>query len=84
MSVSFVDLAHVSTNIFSEFSVWDHLEAVHSVSLINVYLDLGNPGGSGFWVREHRWGTRGQRGSVCKHQGAEVDNSYHSWRVPSK
>jgi hypothetical protein len=28
--------------------------AVHSVFLINVYLDLENPGGSGFWVGENR------------------------------
>ncbi len=27
--------------------------AVHSVFLINIYLDLGNPGGSGFWVGEN-------------------------------
>ncbi len=32
----------------------DHLEAVHSVVLIDVYLDLENPGGSGFWVGENR------------------------------
>jgi hypothetical protein len=28
--------------------------AVHSVFLIDVYLDLKNPGGSGFWVGENR------------------------------
>ncbi len=28
--------------------------AVHSVSLIDVYLDLENPGGSGFWEGENR------------------------------
>ncbi len=33
--------------------------AVHSVSLINVYLDLENPGGSGFWVGEYRRVTGG-------------------------
>jgi hypothetical protein len=27
--------------------------AVHSVFLIDVYLDLENPGGSGFWVGEN-------------------------------
>ncbi len=51
--------------------------AVLSVFLIDVYLDLENPGGSGFWVG---WGrTEGllgeQEGSVCKHQGTEVDGS---------
>jgi hypothetical protein len=33
--------------------------AVHSVLLINVYLDLENPGGSGFWVGENRRVTEG-------------------------
>ncbi len=28
--------------------------AVHSAFLIDVYLDLENPGGSGFWVGEDR------------------------------
>jgi hypothetical protein len=28
--------------------------AVHSAFLIDVYLDLENPGGSGFWVGENR------------------------------
>ncbi len=32
--------------------------AVHSVFLIGVYLDLENPGGSGFWVRENRRVTK--------------------------
>jgi hypothetical protein len=27
---------------------------VRNVVLINVYLDLGNPGGSGFWVGRYR------------------------------
>jgi hypothetical protein len=33
--------------------------AVHSVFLINVYLDLENPGGSGFWAGEDRRVTEG-------------------------
>ncbi len=49
--------------------------AVHSLFLINVYLDLENPGG-----RDFGWGSkegllREQKGSVCKHQEAEVDGS---------
>jgi hypothetical protein len=35
--------------------------AVHSVFLIDVYLDLENPGGSGFWVGENRRVTEGNR-----------------------
>jgi hypothetical protein len=49
--------------------------AVHSVFLIDVYLDLENPGGSGFWVGENRRVTGEWVGSVCKHQGTEVDGS---------
>jgi hypothetical protein len=36
-------------------------EAVHSVFLIDVYLDLENPGGSGFWVGENRRVTEGNK-----------------------
>ncbi len=48
---------------------------VHNVVLIDVYLDLENPIGSGFW-----WGgidglLGEQKGSVYEHQGAEVDGS---------
>ncbi len=35
--------------------------AVHDVVLINVYLDLENPGGSGFWVGENRRVTKGTK-----------------------
>ncbi len=51
--------------------------AVHSVFLIDVYLDLENPGGSGFWVGENRRVTGERVESVCKHQGTEVDGSWH-------
>ncbi len=39
----------------------DLLEAVHSVYLIDVYLDLESPRGSGFWVGEGRRVTRGTK-----------------------
>ncbi len=35
--------------------------AVHSVFLIDVYLDLESPGGSGFWVGENRRVTEGSK-----------------------
>ncbi len=35
--------------------------AVHSVFLIDVYLDLENPGGSGFWVGENRRVAEGNK-----------------------
>jgi hypothetical protein len=37
---------------------------VHSVFLIDVYLDLENPGGLGFWVGENRRVTEGQFTSI--------------------
>ncbi len=38
--------------------------AVHSVFLIDVYLDLENPRGSGFWVGENRRVAEGNKGGV--------------------
>jgi hypothetical protein len=35
--------------------------AVHNVILSDVYLDLENPGGSGFWVGENRRVTEGTK-----------------------
>ena len=35
--------------------------AVHNVVLIDVYLDLENPGGSGFWVGENRRVSEGDK-----------------------
>jgi hypothetical protein len=36
---------------------------VHSVFLINVYLDLENPGGSEFWVGDSKGVVEGNKGS---------------------
>ncbi len=47
-------------------------------SNLNVYLDLGNPGGSGFWVKGAHGTTERTKGSVYEQQGAEVDGSCHS------
>jgi hypothetical protein len=38
--------------------------AVHSVYLIDVYLDLESPMGSGFWVGEGRRVTEGNKEGV--------------------
>jgi hypothetical protein len=38
--------------------------AVHSVFLIDVYLDLESPRGSGFWVGEGRRVTEGNKEGV--------------------
>ncbi len=44
---------HLSVQIFESYCAGSS-GAVHSVFLIYVYLDLENPGGSGFWVGENR------------------------------
>jgi hypothetical protein len=50
--------------------------AVHSVFLIDVYLDLESPRGSGFWVgRAEGLLRETKRESVYEHQGAEADGS---------
>ncbi len=51
---------------------------VCDVVLMNVYLDLGNSGGSGFW-NEGYMGKRREMGrSVYEQPRSEVDGSCHS------
>ncbi len=45
---------------------------------MNVYLDLKNPGGSGFWVGGVYEPGEGNRGAVYKQPGNEVDRSCHN------
>ncbi len=51
---------------------------VRDTVLMNVYLEVRNPGGSGFW----NWGVYEQRremgSSVYKQSETEVDGSCHS------
>ncbi len=65
-------------------SVSEHMGWVRNVVLMNVYLGLGNPRGSGFWVG----GQMGRRG---KYTGQFTSNPRKRWmdpvtarRVPSK
>jgi hypothetical protein len=51
---------------------------VRDVILMSVYLDLGNPGGSGFWNGGVYEQGEGNRKLVYKQPGNEVDGSYHS------
>ncbi len=44
--------------------------AVHSVVLIDIYLDLENPGGSGFWVGEKRRVTGETKGVSLRASGS--------------
>ncbi len=51
---------------------------VRDVVLMNVYLDLGSSGGSGFWNGGYMSKGREMGRSVYKQPGNEVDGSYHS------
>jgi hypothetical protein len=48
------------------------------VVLMNVYLDLGNPGGSGFWDEGYMSKGREMGRSVNEQPGNEVNGSCHS------
>jgi hypothetical protein len=57
--------------------VLDLVSQVRDV-LMNVYLDLRNSGGSGFWNDEYMSKGREMGRSVYEQPGNEVDRSYHS------
>jgi hypothetical protein len=64
--------------IIAKLIVLDLVGQVRDVVLMNVYLDLGNPGGSGFWNEGFMGKGREMRRSVYEQPGNEVDGSYHS------
>jgi hypothetical protein len=51
---------------------------VRGVVLMNVYLDLGNSRGSGFWDGGYMNKGKEMGRSVYEQPGNEVDRSYHS------
>ncbi len=59
-------------------SVRELVGRVRNVVLMNVYLDLGNSGGSGFWVRGYMSQVREMGKLVYEQPGNEVDGSCHS------
>ncbi len=58
--------------------VLDLVSQVRDVVLMNVYLDLGDPGGSGFWNEGYMGKGREMRRSAYEQPGNEVDGSCHS------
>ncbi len=56
----------------------DLVSQVRSVVLMNVYLDLENPGGSGFWNGRYMSQVREMGKLVYEQPGYEVDGSCHS------
>ncbi len=59
-------------------SVLDLESQIRDVVLMNVYLDLGNPGRSGFWNEGYMNKGREMGRLVYEQPGNEVDGSYHS------
>jgi hypothetical protein len=58
--------------------VLDLASQVRDVVLMNVYLDLGNSGGSGFLNGGYMSQVREMGSLVHEQPGYEVDGSYHS------
>ncbi len=58
--------------------VLDLVSQVRDVVLMNVYLDLGNSGRSGFWSRGYMSKGREMGRSVYQQPGTKVDRSCHS------
>jgi hypothetical protein len=58
--------------------VLDLVSQVRDVVLMSVYLDLGNPGGSGIWNGGVYEQGKGNGELVYEQPGNEVDGSYHS------
>ncbi len=58
--------------------VLDLVSQVRNVVLMNVYLDLENPGGSGFWSGGYMNQVREMGKLVYKQPETKVDGSCHS------
>ncbi len=54
------------------------MSQVRDVVLMSVYLDLGNPGGSGFWNEGYMNTGREKGRSVYEQPGNKVYGSHHS------
>jgi hypothetical protein len=59
-------------------TVLDLVSQVRDAILMNVYLDVGNPRGLGFWNEGYMSKGREMKSLVYEHPGNEVDGSYHS------
>ncbi len=74
---SYIYMMH-SCNEGSMNIVLDLVSQICDVVLMNVYLDLGNPGGSGFWNEGYMNKGREMGRSVYEQPGNEVNGSCHS------
>jgi hypothetical protein len=62
----------------SSLHVLDLVSQVHDAFLMNVYLDVGNPRGSGFWDEGYMSKGREMESLVYEQPGNEVEGSYNS------
>ncbi len=58
--------------------VLDLVSQIRIVVLMNVYLGLGNSGGSGFWNEGYMSQGREMEGLVCEQPEGNMDGSCHS------
>jgi hypothetical protein len=61
-----------------DIPVLDLVSQVRDAVLMSVYLDLGNPGGPGFWNEGYMSRGREMESLVSEQPGDEVDGSYPS------
>ncbi len=64
--------------LYTQYTCARSCELVRDVVLMNVYLDLRNSGGSGFWNGGYINKGREMGRSVYEQPGNEVDGSCHS------
>jgi hypothetical protein len=70
--------AKTISEFWNELNVRELVGWVRNVVLMNVYFDLENPGGSGFWVGGSMSQGREMGELVYEQPGNEVDGSCHS------
>jgi hypothetical protein len=64
--------------------VLDLVSQIRDVVLMNVYLDLGNPGGSGFWNEGYMNKGREMGSQFTSNLGTRWTNPVRARRVQSK
>jgi hypothetical protein len=78
LAISHVSIENSKFNLLIVDSVRELVDWVRNVVLMNVYLDLENPGGSGFWVGGYMSQGREMGKLVYEQPGNEMDGSCHS------
>jgi hypothetical protein len=64
--------------VTTTITVLDFVSQVHNAILMNVYLEVRNPGGLGFWNEGYMGKGREMKSSVYKQPETKVDGSCHS------